>query len=141
MGITVLLVDDQPDTVAHLTRVLACGSCTVLVAESGPQVLALVLNQQPDLVLIDLLFHDTDAFAVCEELRRYPDTASIPVIVMTGLATEMSLTPAHAARAEAFLSKPCDPIELLLTIKRVLRDRSFAFPDRVPSPPCLQESS
>jgi len=132
MDATILLVDDQADTVAELSRCLSRHGCTVLVAESGMRALSRARRHRPDAVLIDLMLHDSDAFSICEELRRFPGTAAVPVIVMTSLASEMARSPDYASRADAFLAKPCQPEELIRTIEKVLRRPDAAFPASVP---------
>ncbi|MDX1994520.1 MAG: GAF domain-containing protein [bacterium] len=81
----ILIIDDQPDDVRLLTQVLnESGSYRVFAAHSGIEGISLVARRRPDLIILDLRMPDMDGFAVLNELRSNPETANIPVLVVTG---------------------------------------------------------
>jgi GAF domain-containing protein/DNA-binding response OmpR family regulator len=81
----ILIIDDQPDAIRLLTQILGeHGNYRVFHANNGTDGIALVARRRPDLVILDLRMPDMDGFAVLNELRANPETAAIPVIVVTG---------------------------------------------------------
>ncbi len=81
----ILIIDDDPQTIRLLTQLLnANGTYRVFSAESGEEGIALVARRRPDLVILDLRMPEKDGFAVLDELRSNPETANIPVMIVTG---------------------------------------------------------
>jgi len=112
-GDRVLLVDD--DGVARLltSSALAARGWQVIEAEGGAQALALFDREQPDVVVLDALMPDIDGFATCEQLRRQPDGAHVPVLMLTGLDDENSIARAYEAGATDFFVKTTSQWTLL----------------------------
>jgi CheY-like chemotaxis protein len=80
----ILIIDDQPDSTRLLQELLQeHGHYRVFAAHTGPEGISLVARRQPDLIILDLRMPDMDGFAVLNELRTRPETASIPVVVVT----------------------------------------------------------
>ena len=89
----IVLIDDQPDTIRLLTQLLEEHSdFKVYSAQSGDEGISLVARRRPDLIILDLRMPGKDGFAVLDELRGNPETAKIPVLVVTG---EMDLSNAE----------------------------------------------
>jgi GAF domain-containing protein/CheY-like chemotaxis protein len=81
----ILIIDDQPDTIRLLTQLLNDhGDFKVFSAQSGDEGISLVARRRPDLIILDLRMPGKDGFAVLDELRGNPETAKIPVLVVTG---------------------------------------------------------
>jgi CheY-like chemotaxis protein len=81
----ILIIDDQPEHVRLLTQLLdRHGNYRVFSAPNGKEGIALVARRRPDLIILDLRMPEMDGFAVLAELRNNFETASIPVIVVTG---------------------------------------------------------
>jgi GAF domain-containing protein/DNA-binding response OmpR family regulator len=86
----ILIIDDQPDSVRILQDILdEQGRYRIFAAHSGMDGIALVARRRPDLVIVDLRMPEMDGFDVIRELRGNPETARIPILVVTG----DSLTP------------------------------------------------
>jgi CheY-like chemotaxis protein len=98
-GKTVLVVDDEPDTLELHTRMVAAWSseCRVLKARNGLEALNIIREMHPDLVLLDLMMPELDGFGVLEAMRHDPGSRDIPVIVLTG-QTLTSEDVAHLGR-------------------------------------------
>lgn len=96
---TFLVVDDDPDSVALHARMLEqqLPGCRVLQAHDGRAALALLEQQRPSLVLLDLMMPGLDGFGVIEAMRARPETADVPVLVLTS----RSLTDADVERLNA----------------------------------------
>ena len=81
----ILIIDDQPESTRLLTQLLdEQGHYRVFSAHNGSEGVALVARRRPDLVILDLRMPEMDGFAVLDELRSNPETAAIPVLVVTG---------------------------------------------------------
>jgi GAF domain-containing protein/CheY-like chemotaxis protein len=94
----ILIIDDQPEAVRLLTELLnEQGSYRVFAASSGREGIAMVARRRPDLIILDLRMPEMDGFAVLEELRANPETASIPVMAVTG---DITLSDDEQARLE-----------------------------------------
>ncbi|MEP7291403.1 MAG: GAF domain-containing protein, partial [Chloroflexota bacterium] len=87
----ILIIDDQPESVRLLTQVLGeQGNYRVFSATSGADGIALVARRRPNLVILDLRMPEMDGFKVVQELRGNPETATIPILVVTGDAVSIS---------------------------------------------------
>ena len=81
----ILIIDDQEDTIRLLTHLLEEHSdFKIYSAQSGDEGISLVARRRPDLIILDLRMPGKDGFAVLDELRGNPETAKIPVLVVTG---------------------------------------------------------
>jgi CheY-like chemotaxis protein len=81
----ILIIDDQPESVRLLTQVLdEQGEYRVFSAATGAEGIALVARRRPDLVILDLRMPEMDGFKVVQELRGNPETATIPILIVTG---------------------------------------------------------
>ncbi len=81
----ILIIDDQPEATRLLTQLLdEHGQYRVFAARNGVEGVSMVARRRPDLVILDLRMPEMDGFAVLQELRSNPETANIPVLVVTG---------------------------------------------------------
>lgn len=89
----IVIIDDQPDTIRLLTHLLKEHSdFKIYSAESGDEGISLIARRRPNLIILDLRMPGKDGFTVLDELRKNPETAKIPVLVVTG---EMDLSNAE----------------------------------------------
>lgn len=124
---TVLVVDDQPDTLRFITDTLDGAGLTVLVATSGASALELLDHAQssvvmsgvamPDLVLMDAVMPGMDGFATTLAIKANPATATIPVIFMTGLTDNAHVIEGFAAGGVDYVRKPVNVEELLARVR------------------------
>jgi PAS domain S-box-containing protein len=112
-GDCVLLVDD--DAVARLltSSALAERSWRVVEADSGVAAIAAFERHRPDVVVLDALMPGLDGFATCERLRRLPGGEHVPVLMLTGLDDETSISRAYEAGATDFFVKTTSQWTLL----------------------------
>src|SRR4051812_31732697 len=105
----ILVVEDDPTMTDMLRILLEDSGYSILTAESGEEALELAHEQVPDLITLDLgLPGGIDGREVVRRLRNDPETADVPVIVVTG----MHFVPSSDERIEAVLAKPFDVAEL-----------------------------
>ena len=106
MNGNILIVDDDPDMVEILHSVLSEAGYTTRAASNGTEALAQARRNPPDLVLLDLILPDQNGFYICEALRRDAATASVPIIMITGMPGEIARFAGFEAGADAYLNKP-----------------------------------
>ncbi len=117
----IVYVEDNEDNVFMLqTWFELIGDFEVLVAVNGNDGLAMVANERPDLVLMDLNLPDIDGWEVTRRLKADPSTAGIPVIALTAYAMAGDREKALAAGCDEFDTKPVDFDRLLQKVNALL---------------------
>lgn len=121
MAARVLVVEDEPDIRDLLSLHLAREGFEVRTAGTGPQGLREVRSKPPDLVILDLMLPELDGLEVCRRLRHDPDTASIPVVMLTAKGDEADRVVGLELGADDYVTKPFSPKELVARVKAILR--------------------
>jgi PAS domain S-box-containing protein len=113
--VTVLLVEDEPDTREMMQRLLAEAGADVVVAADVATALERVRDRRPDLIVSDIGLPGEDGYAFVERLRRMGshDGGAIPAIAVTAFARHEDRTRALRAGFQAHVTKPIDPSELV----------------------------
>ncbi len=108
----VIVIDDSPEVCNLMRLVLAKEGHEVLAAQDGAAGLSLVKLHQPDLVVSDVKMPGMTGFELVSALRRDPDLALTPVILMTALQERTSMRAGMNAGADDYITKPFTPKEL-----------------------------
>lgn len=119
----ILVVDDVRENVELLASMLEGKGYRVDTATDGEAALAKVAQNQPDLILLDIMMPGTDGFEVCRQLKSDPKTAAIPVIMVTVLDELKDIEKGVEVGTDDFLTKPVNRLELLTRVKSLLRVR------------------
>lgn len=122
---TLLIVDDEPHIRKLLGVLLQNQGYRTLTASSGEEALAMVEQQPPDLILLDVMMPGMDGYEVARLLKADKETCGIPIIMLTALGEHSARLSGLAAGAEDFLSKPVESVELWLRVRNLLRLKSF----------------
>lgn len=117
---TVLVVDDSAVVLRLLEVLLTRQNHRVVLADSGQDGLALALEQQPDLILLDAMMPDLSGFEVCLRLKAEPRTRDIPVLFVTILRGEADEVAALEAGAIDFIPKPITATTLVARVRNHL---------------------
>ena len=105
-----LIVDDRPGNIASLRQVLARDDMEIMAAESGEEALALMLDHDYALVLLDVQMPGMDGFEVADLMRRHRRTRDVPVIFVTAINKERRhISSGYDVGAIDYLFKPVDP--------------------------------
>jgi diguanylate cyclase (GGDEF)-like protein/PAS domain S-box-containing protein len=122
----VLVIDDDPTMRLLVVETLDPDGIEVIESESGSDALALLGHSRPpDLVLLDVdMGTGIDGFEVCEQIRRLPGAADLPVVMMTGREDVDSIRRAYEAGATDFLTKPIPWLILAHRVRYLLRASS-----------------
>lgn len=121
----IVVVDDERPMREFLSRALEDGGHRVLQAFHGRHALSVVASsgaERPDLVLADVMMPLIGGVELCRRLKADPDTANIPVILMSAASARATL----GSGADAFIAKPFDLDALDALITRLLAQRSSA---------------
>ena len=116
----VLVVDDEPAVRGMLTVALEMAGFDVIEAESASSALREIADSVPDLMLIDWMMPQVSGLELCRRLRRNPDTASIPLILLTAREEENAKITGLEV-ADDYITKPFSPRELVARLKAILR--------------------
>lgn len=125
----ILIVDDEPQNVLLLDRLLAVSDFTnVGSTTDSSEVVALCAAEQPDLLLLDLMMPEPDGFEVMRQLEPWlRGPTRMPILVLTADNTRDTRTRALSSGASDFLNKPLDTTEVVLRVKNLLLTRLLSL--------------
>ncbi|MCZ7448544.1 PleD family two-component system response regulator [Agrobacterium rhizogenes] len=121
MTARVLVVDDIPANVKLLEARLIAEYFDVVTAEDGFKALTICDEEQVDIILLDIMMPGMDGFEVCERLKANPNTAHIPVVMVTALDQPSDRVRGLKAGADDFLTKPVNDLQLIARVKSLVR--------------------
>jgi two-component system cell cycle response regulator DivK len=117
--LTILVVDDYEDSRQMYAELLRDAGYNVIEACDGAEALAKAREMAPDLVIMDLSLPVLDGWEATRQLKGDDRTRSIPILALTGHASEGLSERASEEGWDAFLAKPCSPDSLLETVHAV----------------------
>lgn len=121
MGKVILAVDDEEHILELLVYNLESNGFRVLTAESGEEGLEILKKEAVDLVLLDIMLPGIDGMEMLKRIRKNPDTAELPVIMLTAKSEEINKVLGLEVGADDYISKPFGIYELVARVKAVLR--------------------
>ena len=117
----IICIEDEPETTNLVQLILSREGYEVLGADGGEEGLAMVREQLPDLVLLDLMMPDMDGWQVYQLLKEDERTRDIPVIVVTAKVQSIDkVLGLQVAKVDDYITKPFRPEELSERVKYVL---------------------
>ncbi|HLH53271.1 MAG TPA: response regulator [Verrucomicrobiae bacterium] len=129
-----LIVEDNTELLELLRLGFKEAGFSVSTADNGLDAVKKARSASPDLILLDLVLPELDGFAVCETLRRSDDTSGIPIIMLTGLTSEMTRYAGMDSGADEYVMKPATVQQLLPRIKYWLKQPRAKAAARLPEP-------
>ncbi len=120
---TILVVDDDPDTLTYLSTVLEDNGYATLSAKDGTEALQRIEEKLPDLVALDIAMPEKSGVAVYRALKEDDRLRSIPVIIITGISDDFQRFISSRRQVpppEGYISKPVDPEDLLNMVRDLL---------------------
>lgn len=116
-----LIVEDNTELLELLRLSFKQAGFSVSTAATGLDALKKARGLSPDLIILDLVLPELDGFAVCEALRRGDETNGIPIIMLTGLTSDLTRYAGMESGADEYVTKPASAEQLLPRIKHWLR--------------------
>ncbi len=129
----ILVVEDDTALQELLLFNLRKDGWDVTLADSGETALLKVVDLLPQMILLDLMLPGVDGKQVCQQVRRYPKTSTIPIIMMSALGQDKDVVAGLEMGADDYLVKPFSPEVLLARIDAVLRRCAVRPVDQGPS--------
>ncbi len=123
-----MVIDDERDLIELVQYNLEKEGFHVISAIDGEAGLALASEENPDVVLVDLMLPGIDGLEVCQRLRKSERTAGIPLIMLTAKSSESDRVVGLELGADDYVTKPFSPRELAARVKAVLRRTSTQKP-------------
>ncbi|KAA3648028.1 MAG: response regulator [Chloroflexi bacterium] len=117
--LTALIIDDDKTNRQLFARVIESYGYQVLAITNGAEAISVLDSRDVHIVLLDVMMPDENGFEICRQIKDKPETADIPVILMTALFDPQSRSEARLAGANAFFSKPFDMDELKRTMQNL----------------------
>jgi CheY-like chemotaxis protein len=124
MAQKILVCDDEAHILHAVSFKLSTGGFDIVQASNGREAIAWLQSNTPDFIITDYQMPEVDGFALCEYIRSRPETADVPIIMLTAKALELS---EESVKQQfglvALLMKPFSPRALLDSVKKALSVR------------------
>ena len=117
---TIVVVDDNPDIVSIVRTILEGRGYSVISAYSGEELFARLEERKPDLIILDIMMPNMDGLQVLTRLKGVPDTASIPVILLTAKVQYEDVLGGYKLGADYYITKPFTSTQLINGINLLL---------------------
>ena len=118
---TILIVEDEPDTVTYLSTLLEDAGYSTVAAGDGDQALERVKASRPDLITLDITMPNKSGVRFYRDMKESDEWKGIPIIIVTGISSEFEKfisTRRQVPPPEGYLSKPIDKEQMLALIKQ-----------------------
>jgi two-component system, OmpR family, alkaline phosphatase synthesis response regulator PhoP len=120
-GKRILVVEDEQDIAQLIQHYLQKEGFRSVTATSGVEALKKVKGEKPDLIILDLMLPEMDGLEVCKRVRSSPETAMLPIIMLTAKAEESDTIVGLELGADDYVTKPFSPKALVTRVKALLR--------------------
>lgn len=117
----ILVVEDEKDILQLVKLYLEKEGFRTIAATTGMEGLKLVKSDKPDLMVLDLMLPEMDGLEVCKRVRSAPETAMLPIIMLTAKAEESDTIIGLELGADDYVTKPFSPKTLVARVKALLR--------------------
>ena len=116
----ILVVEDDPASLMLISEILRNSEYDVISAIDGQEALDIAVEENPDLIILDVMLPTLNGYQVCERLRTMTQFAKTPILILTVLGEDTHQIRALDAGANGFLTKPFKRLDLLMRIKSLL---------------------
>lgn len=123
MAARIVTADDEADIRRLIAFTLRRRGYVVIEASTGDEALALIQKERPDLAVLDVLMPGMTGIEVAQALNQDPETAAIPVILLSALGQVADIKAGLQSGARVYLTKPFAPPDLVASVSNVLAGR------------------
>ena len=117
----ILIVEDEKAILELVTLYLEKEGFRPLTAMTGREALKKVKDEKPDLIILDLMLPEIDGLEICKQLRSVPETAMLPILMLTAKAEESDTIVGLELGADDYVTKPFSPKAIIARVKALLR--------------------
>jgi len=117
----ILIVEDEAEIAQLVKLYLDKDGFRTAIAKTGVEGLKLIKTDRPDMVILDLMLPEMDGLEVCKKIRNAPDTALLPVLMLTAKAEESDTIIGLELGADDYVTKPFSPKVLVTRVKALFR--------------------
>ncbi len=121
MSKKVLVVDDEPNIVLSVEFLMKRAGHEVVTAGDGEEALRVLAETKPDLMILDVMMPRKNGFEVCTDVRANPETADLPILMLSAKGREAEREKGLALGANAYITKPFSTHELVARVDELLR--------------------
>ncbi|MEB3359248.1 MAG: response regulator [Synechococcales bacterium] len=118
---TILIVDDSQTLRTMLSDLLRSNGMEVLEATNGSEAMQRLRDGSPDLVITDLIMPEMNGYELCRWIRSEPAVRTVPILICSTKSEEFDRYWGMKQGADAYITKPFTPIELLRTVRTLLK--------------------
>ncbi len=120
MGKKILIADDEPNILMSLEFLMKREGYTVVVARDGGEAMQAIVNERPDLVLLDVMMPVKTGFDVCHEVRSLDAVRDTKILMLTAKGRDTDVAKGLALGANAYMTKPFSTKELVQKVQELL---------------------
>lgn len=131
LGKRVLIIDDDPHIVDSVSQYLELEGYITFKALSGPEGLEIALQEQPNIIVLDIMMPEMDGFQVMERLKGSEQLRQIPVIMLTAKGSDNDVMLGWRSGVANYITKPFDLEELVHAMQLVLASQDQSSPKKV----------
>ena len=123
MNRKILVVEDDPSALRLAGYALEQEGYQVITASDGLEGVRKARDEHPDLIILDIMLPGLDGYEVCQQLRKEPETAKLPILILSAKAREIDKDTGLKIGADDYLTKPADPSTIVAKVKALLASR------------------
>ena len=121
MNKNILVIEDDLDVAKVLHHTLQAEGYSVEIDDKLESSLEKAKSKEPALIILDLIMPDTDGLEICRQLKRDPQTAEVPILILSSRSQESDVVSGLELGAEDYITKPFSPRVLLARVRTILR--------------------
>ncbi len=133
MKAKILIVDDEPNILRLVGYSLEAEGYEIVTATTGAQALKALEDEQPELVVLDVMLPDMSGIEICQKLRENPQTTDLPVIMLSARAQVADKVQGLKAGADEYVTKPVEAEEMTARVAALLKRRKHLVQTLAPS--------
>ena len=128
MSKRILVIEDDPASLRLMQYILERKGYEVLTAVNGLDGLKKARSEEPDLVILDVMLPGMDGFDICYHLRAEPQTAKLPILMLSAKAREVDRDTGLKVGADYYITKPVAPAEIISSVEALLAQGEHNLP-------------
>jgi DNA-binding response OmpR family regulator len=121
---TVMIIEDEPDAAEMFAEMMRVNNFRVVKMFSSGPAIPMISQEKPDVIILDVMMPDISGLEVLRYMRREPDLASIPVIIVSAKSMPSDIKSGFEAGATMYLTKPVGFHDLIEAVEKVTQNKS-----------------